>query len=96
MGLQQCGPQEWCWLVSIVVGLRGSTVWAQSTHWFTARERDRAGRRVLNATAVGDVFWLPPVWVFVCMFAACRTLGGLADIDGGKATASYIAFLSQR
>ncbi|MQL97730.1 hypothetical protein Taro_030427 [Colocasia esculenta] len=38
------------------------------------------------------VFLLPLVWVVVCMCAACRTLGGHADVNSGKATASYVAF----
>ncbi|MQM16517.1 hypothetical protein Taro_049476 [Colocasia esculenta] len=60
------------------------------------RRRRRAERRDLNAMALGVAFLIPPIVVFVCMSAACRTLGGLVDVDSGKATASCVAFMSRR
>ncbi|MQM14434.1 hypothetical protein Taro_047365 [Colocasia esculenta] len=41
--------------------------------------------RILNTTAVGVVFWLPLLWVDVCMCVACRTLGWPTDVGKGKA-----------
>ncbi|MQL71393.1 hypothetical protein Taro_003719 [Colocasia esculenta] len=69
-------------------GLCGPAVRAQSTCWFTVCERNRAGRLDLNVMALGVAFWLPLFEVFVCMSAACRAPGGLADVDCRKATAS--------
>ncbi|MQM13744.1 hypothetical protein Taro_046671 [Colocasia esculenta] len=47
------------------------------TLWFSACERDRGMRRVLNATALVVAFLLPSLSVDVCMRAKCRVLGGL-------------------
>ncbi|MQM07588.1 hypothetical protein Taro_040429 [Colocasia esculenta] len=68
------------------------TDWAQSTHRFSAHERDKGLRRVLNVTALVVAFLLPMFWVVVCMRAACRTLGWHADINLLKATPYPIAF----
>ncbi|MQL77496.1 hypothetical protein Taro_009907 [Colocasia esculenta] len=45
---------------------------------------------------MGVAFMEPLFWVVVCMRAACRTWGGLADVRSGKATTSYVAFRSRR
>ncbi|MQM17916.1 hypothetical protein Taro_050898 [Colocasia esculenta] len=71
------------------LGLCGPAVQAQSTHWFTVCEHDRAGCHILNATALGVAFLLPQNRIFICMSASCHALGGLADINSGKATAFY-------
>ncbi|MQL95571.1 hypothetical protein Taro_028240, partial [Colocasia esculenta] len=47
------------------------------------------------ATALVVAFLLPLFWVVICMHAACRMLGGHADVDSGKAMASYVAFSSR-
>ncbi|MQL78438.1 hypothetical protein Taro_010868 [Colocasia esculenta] len=60
-----------------VVRLGGPPGWAQSAHRFSACERDRGMRRVLNVTALVAVFLLPPLSADVCMRAKCRALGGL-------------------
>ncbi|MQM06136.1 hypothetical protein Taro_038957 [Colocasia esculenta] len=79
-----------------VVRFHGPVDWAQSAHTFSACERDRGVCHVLNTKALVVAFMLPLFWVVVCMRAACRTLGGHANVDSGKATASYVAFRSQR
>ncbi|MQL91091.1 hypothetical protein Taro_023695 [Colocasia esculenta] len=43
-----------------VLGLIGPVVWAHSTPKFIVCERDKEGRRVLNATALNAAFLLPP------------------------------------
>ncbi|MQL95945.1 hypothetical protein Taro_028616, partial [Colocasia esculenta] len=49
--------------------------WTQSAHRFSACERDKGMRRVLNATALVVAFLLPPLSVDVCIRAKCRALG---------------------
>ncbi|MQL72960.1 hypothetical protein Taro_005286 [Colocasia esculenta] len=73
----------------------GPTVLAHSTRWFTGYERDGGVRRVQVSTALVVAFLLPLFLVVVCMCVACRTLGGHADINSGKATASCVAFSEQ-
>ncbi|MQL74447.1 hypothetical protein Taro_006809 [Colocasia esculenta] len=58
--------------------------WAQSAHRFSACERDRGVRRVLNATALVVAFLLLPLSVDVCMRAKCRALGGLLTSGVGR------------
>ncbi|MQM05206.1 hypothetical protein Taro_038011 [Colocasia esculenta] len=43
--------------LTVVVRLCGPAGWAQSTHWFSVYERDRAWRRVLDVTESGVAFW---------------------------------------
>ncbi|MQM06667.1 hypothetical protein Taro_039495 [Colocasia esculenta] len=57
--------------------LTGPTVWAYSTQKFTVCERDKEGRRILNATVLHVTFLLPPEAVVICMCAACCALGDL-------------------
>ncbi|MQL93603.1 hypothetical protein Taro_026250 [Colocasia esculenta] len=42
------------------LGLTGPVVWAHSTPQFTVYERNKEGRRVLNAMVLHVVFLLPP------------------------------------
>ncbi|MQL81410.1 hypothetical protein Taro_013860 [Colocasia esculenta] len=79
-----------------VVRLCGPEYWAQSAHRFSACERDRGMRRVLNVTALVVAFMLP-------LFGSLRLHGYRVSCDGqsvdvglGKATASYVAFRSRR
>ncbi|MQL76975.1 hypothetical protein Taro_009377 [Colocasia esculenta] len=46
------------WYLVKVVRLRGPIDWAQSAHRFSAYERDKGVRRVLNATALVVAFYL--------------------------------------
>ncbi|MQM17745.1 hypothetical protein Taro_050722 [Colocasia esculenta] len=73
MGLQLCGLQ--------IGRLGGPADWAQNAHKFSACERDKGLRRILNVMALVVAFLLPLFWVVVCMCAACRTLGRHADVD---------------
>ncbi|MQL89032.1 hypothetical protein Taro_021599 [Colocasia esculenta] len=68
--------------VAHVVRLGGPPGWAQSAHRFSACERDRGMRRVLNATALAVAFLLPPLSVDVCMRTKCHALGGLLTSGG--------------
>ncbi|MQL91283.1 hypothetical protein Taro_023899 [Colocasia esculenta] len=47
--------------VVLVVGLCGPVDWAQSTHWFSVCERNRARHCVQNAMVQGDAFIKPPL-----------------------------------
>ncbi|MQM12774.1 hypothetical protein Taro_045696 [Colocasia esculenta] len=79
-------PQQVLKLVPRVwfLGLCGPAVRAQTTYWFTVCECDRARCCVLNATALGVTFWVPPFGAFVCMSAACRALGELLTSEVGR------------
>ncbi|MQM22369.1 hypothetical protein Taro_055420, partial [Colocasia esculenta] len=79
-----------------VVGLCGPIGWTQSTHRFTICERDRARHRILNATALGVAFWLPPRSGLRLHVRRVSHAGRLADIGVEKATAFSIAFRSRR
>ncbi|MQM13526.1 hypothetical protein Taro_046451, partial [Colocasia esculenta] len=72
--------------------LGGPADWAQSAHRFSAYERDKGLRCVLNATALVVTFLLLMFWVVFCMCAACRTLGQHADVDLVKAMPNSVAF----
>ncbi|MQM10467.1 hypothetical protein Taro_043361 [Colocasia esculenta] len=80
---------------SLVVRLGGPPDWAQSAHRFSACERDRGVRRVLNATTLGVAFLLPPLSIDVCMRAKCRALGGLL-MSGNPAEQSFHRLCSTR
>ncbi|MQM06908.1 hypothetical protein Taro_039738 [Colocasia esculenta] len=88
MGLQLCGLQ--------IVRLCGPAGWAQKAHKFSVCECSRGWRRVLNVTVLSVTFWLPPFAVFIRMSTACCAMGDLADVNSGKAMASYVAFLSRQ
>ncbi|MQM06133.1 hypothetical protein Taro_038953 [Colocasia esculenta] len=84
MGLRLCGPQVWCYLVSIVVWLvlverqlDLSSVaarligWSQNTCPFTVCERDSEGHRILKETVLHVAFLF--VYV-VCVCVASSTM----------------------
>ncbi|MQM15110.1 hypothetical protein Taro_048048, partial [Colocasia esculenta] len=74
-----------------VVRLRGSVVWAWSTHWFTVCERDSEGHRVLNVMD-HDIAIMKLLFESssACMpRVACGA--GQADLRNGKATAFCVA-----
>ncbi|MQL89461.1 hypothetical protein Taro_022039 [Colocasia esculenta] len=58
--------------------------WAQSAHRFSACERDRGMCHVVNTTALGVAFLLPPLSIEVCIRAKCRALGGLLTSGVGR------------
>ncbi|MQM08945.1 hypothetical protein Taro_041804 [Colocasia esculenta] len=74
--------EVFCWLF----GHYGPRIRAQGAHWFSVCERERAGRRVLNATVQGVAFTLPPfgvVWLHACRMACT---GQPAGVSNEKAT----------
>ncbi|MQM17107.1 hypothetical protein Taro_050075 [Colocasia esculenta] len=80
-------------VVTSSVGSPRPAGWAQSTHRFAIYERDRAWHRVLNATALGVAFWLPPQ-SGLCLHVRCVSRTGWpADVEHGKATTFFVAFL---
>ncbi|MQL68966.1 hypothetical protein Taro_001277 [Colocasia esculenta] len=79
-----------------VVRLCGLADWAQSAHRFFACERDRSMRRVRNVTALVVVFLLPLFGGLRLHGCRVSRIGQSADVDSGKATASYVAFMSRR
>ncbi|MQL87030.1 hypothetical protein Taro_019566 [Colocasia esculenta] len=65
--------------------------WAQSAHRFSAYERHRGMRRVLNATALVVAFMLPLFGGLRLHSCRVSCVVQSADIGLGKATASYVA-----
>ncbi|MQL90624.1 hypothetical protein Taro_023218 [Colocasia esculenta] len=79
-----------------VVRLCGPTDWAQSAHRFSACERDKGMRRILNAMALVVAFMLP-LFGSLRLHGWCMSCAGQsADVGLGKATASDVAFRSRR
>ncbi|MQM13332.1 hypothetical protein Taro_046256, partial [Colocasia esculenta] len=79
-----------------VVRLCRPAGWAQRAYRFSFCECNRGWCRVLNATALGVAFWLPPprgLRLHVCRMSR---IGRPADVDHGKATAFSFAFRSRR
>ncbi|MQM05681.1 hypothetical protein Taro_038495, partial [Colocasia esculenta] len=79
----------WLWYI-MEVG------WAQRAHRFSVCERNRGWRHVLNATTLSVAFWLPPRSGLRLHVRHVSCIGRPADVDSGKVTASYVAFLSRR
>ncbi|MQM18615.1 hypothetical protein Taro_051612 [Colocasia esculenta] len=70
--------------------------WAQRAHKFSICERDRGWRRVLNATALGVAFWLPPRSGLRLHVRRVSRVGRPADVNHGKVTAFSVTFRSRR